>query len=64
MFYYRIGEQLACSLAEDLPYEKAGQPEEVCPLVWLFDREAGSCRASFKVNSPDLCSRTMRMCRG
>ncbi len=54
MFYYRIGEQLCCSPAEDLPYEKAEQPKEACPLVWLFDREAGSCRASFKVNSPDL----------
>lgn len=54
MFYYKIGEQLCCSPAKDLPYEKAEQPKEVCPLVWLFDREAGSCRASFKVNSPDL----------
>lgn len=54
MFYYKIREQLCCSLAEDLPYEKTQQPEEVCPLNYLFDREADNCRASFCVNDPAL----------
>jgi len=58
MFYYKIGEQLCCSWEDNLPYEKTEQPAEVCPLVYLFEREADTCRASFKVNDPDLLFQT------
>ena len=50
MYYYKIEGQLCCSLDGSLPYEKTEAPKEVTSLVYLFDREPGSCRASFRVS--------------
>lgn len=50
MYYYKIAGQPCCSFKEGLPYETMEQPGEIMPLNFLFDREPGSCRASFKVN--------------
>ena len=54
MYYYKIEGQLCCSLDGSLPYEKTEAPKEVTSLVYLFDREPGSCRASFKVNDSSM----------
>lgn len=57
MYYYKVEGQLCCSLEKDLPYEKAEKPErpeEITSLIYLFDREPGSCRASFRVNDPAM----------
>ena len=54
MYYYKIEEQIGCSLDSSLPYEKVEAPGEVMPLVYLFDREPGSCRASFRVNDASM----------
>ena len=58
MNYYKIEGQLCCSLKADLPFERASEPNELVPLVYLFEREAGSCRASFRVNDPALLFQT------
>lgn len=52
--YYKINGQLCFSDRADLPYEKIEKPEGAESLTWLFDREPGSCRASFLVNRPAL----------
>jgi len=54
--YYKINGQICFSDRADLPYEKIGEPESAESLTWLFDREPGSCRASFLVNRPALLS--------
>lgn len=54
MYYYRIEGQLCCSLENNLPYEKAEEPKEITPLIYLFDREPGSSRSSFRVNDPSM----------
>lgn len=54
--YYEIDGRLCFSDRVDLPYEKIGEPEGAESLTWLFDREPGSCRASFLVNRPALLS--------
>lgn len=54
--YYKINGQICFSDRADLPYEKIGEPEGAETLTWLFDREPGSCRASFLVNSQALLS--------
>ena len=54
--YYEIDGRLCFSDRADLPYEKIEEPEGAESLTWLFDREPGSCRASFLVNRPALLS--------
>lgn len=54
MYYYKAEGKLCCSLIEDLPFERAQEPDGAVPLLFLFAQEAGSCRASFKVNDPGL----------
>ena len=52
--FYRIGEKLCFSNLTELPYEKIEEPREAKSLTWLFEREPGSCRASFLVNDEEL----------
>ena len=52
--FYRIGEKLCFSNLTELPYEKIEEPRETESLTWLFEREPGSCRASFLVNDEEL----------
>ena len=52
--FYRIGETLCFSNLTELPYEKIEEPREAGSLTWLFEREPGSCRASFLVNDEEL----------
>ena len=52
--FYRIGETLCFSNLTELPYEKIEEPRETESLTWLFEREPGSCRASFLVNDEEL----------
>lgn len=54
MYYYKIDGKLAVSFLGDLPFERAERPDEAGELLFLFRREAGSCRASFRVNAPEL----------
>lgn len=54
MNYYEIQGQLCCSQLEGLPFAAAGEPEKEMPVTFLFDRDPGTCRASFKVNDPEL----------
>ena len=52
--FYRIEETLCFSNLTELPYEKIEEPREAKFLTWLFEREPGSCRASFLVNDEEL----------
>lgn len=52
--FYRIEETLCFSNLTELPYEKIEEPREAKSLTWLFEREPGSCRASFLVNDEEL----------
>ena len=54
MYYYRVNGHLCCSLEEGLPYEAVSCPESAKELIWLFAREPGEGRASFKVNDAAL----------
>lgn len=54
MYYYKVEGQLCCSLEKDLPYEKVEKPEKITSLIYLFGREPGSSRASFRVNDPAM----------
>ena len=54
MYYYRIGDKICCSFNGNLSYEKAEMPHPGTPLTFLFERELGTGRDSFKVNSPLL----------
>ena len=54
MYYYRIGDKICCSFNGNLSYEKAEMPHPGTPLTFLFEREPGTGRESFKVNSPLL----------
>ena len=56
MYYYRVNGHLCCSLEEGLPYEAVSCPESAKELIWLFAREPGAGRASFKVNDAALMS--------
>lgn len=58
IYYYKVEGQLCCSLIEHLPFDRVEEPQESTSLVFLFDREPGSCRASFKVNEPELLFQT------
>lgn len=52
--FYRIGETLCFSNLTEFPYEKIEEPRGAESLTWLFEREPGSCRASFLVNDEEL----------
>ena len=54
MYYYKIGDKICCSFNGNLSYEKAEMPHPGTPLTFLFEREPGTGRDSFKVNSPLL----------
>lgn len=54
MYYYIIGDKICCSFNGNLSYEKAEMPHPGTPLTFLFEREPGTGRDSFKVNSPLL----------
>ena len=52
MYYYKIGDKICRSFNGNLSYEKAEMPHPGTPLTFLFEREPGTGRDSFKVNSP------------
>ena len=54
MYYYKIGDKICCSFNGNLSYERAEMPHPGTPLTFLFEREPGTGRESFKVNSPLL----------
>lgn len=54
MNYYKVEGRLCCSHRSDLPFERVPEPRTVEPVVFLFEREPGTCRASFCVNDPEL----------
>lgn len=54
MNYYKIDGQLCCSHRGDLPFEHVTEPKKAEPVVFLFERDPKSCRASFCVNDPEL----------
>ena len=56
--FYSVNGQICFSDIADLKFEKIEEPKNAEKLVWLFDREPGSCRASFKVSDKALLSVT------
>lgn len=52
--FYKIDGQICFSDLADLGYEKIADPKHADRLIWLFKREPGSSRASFKVTDPAL----------
>ncbi|MBQ7796063.1 MAG: lactate dehydrogenase [Lachnospiraceae bacterium] len=58
MTFYNVNGQICFSDIADLKFEKIKEPKNAEKLVWLFDREPGSCRASFKVSDKALLSVT------
>lgn len=54
MYYYIIGDKICCSFNGNLSYERAEMPHPGTALTFLFEREPGTGRESFKVNSPLL----------
>lgn len=54
MYYYKIEDKICCSFNGNLSYEKAGTPTPGTSLTFLFEREPGTGRETFKVNSPLL----------
>ncbi|MCI8455269.1 MAG: lactate dehydrogenase [Lachnospiraceae bacterium] len=56
MYYYKIENQICLSDKEELPFEKISEPEACGKFTWLFKREPGSCRASFRVSDKALLS--------
>ena len=54
--FYKINGQVCFSDCADLGYEKTEDPKQADRLTWLFQREPGSSRASFKVSDPALLS--------
>lgn len=52
--FYRVNGQICFSDLSDLGFEKIEDPKGAEKLVWLFKREPGSCRASFKVSDKGL----------
>lgn len=53
MFYYSVN-GLPCCSDEELPYEPLKNPGAAAEMFWLFSREPGAGRASFKVSDPAL----------
>ncbi|MBQ6835320.1 MAG: lactate dehydrogenase [Lachnospiraceae bacterium] len=54
--FYNVNGHICFSDLADLAFEKAAEPKNAETLTWLFQREPGSCRASFKVNNKMLLS--------
>ena len=52
MYYYKIEDKICCSFNDSLPYERVNVPAPGTELTFLFEREPGTGRESFKVNSP------------
>ncbi len=47
--FYKVNDQICFSDMADLGFEKIEEPKSADKLTWLFKREPGSCRSSFKV---------------
>ena len=56
--FYKVNGQICFSDREDLEFAKMEEPWGAEKLTWLFTREPGSCRASFKVSDKKLLSAT------
>ena len=56
--FYKVNGQICFSDRDDLDYAKMEEPWGAEKLTWLFEREPGSCRASFKVSDKKLLSAT------
>ena len=56
--FYKVNGVICFSERADLEYAKIEEPYGADSLVWLFEREPGSCRASFNVNDKALLSAT------
>ena len=54
--FYNVNGHICFSDLADLAFEKVAEPKNAETLTWLFQREPGSCRASFKVNNKMLLS--------
>ena len=54
--FYNVNGHICFSDLADLAFEKVAEPKNAETLTWLFQREPGSCRASFKVNDKMLLS--------
>ena len=54
--FYNVNGHICFSDLADLAFEKIAEPKNAETLTWLFQREPGSCRASFKVNDKMLLS--------
>ena len=54
--FYNVNGHICFSDLADLTFEKIAEPKDAKTLTWLFNREPGSCRASFKVNGKALLS--------
>ena len=54
--FYNVNGHICFSDLADLAFEKIAEPKNAETLTWLFQREPGSCRASFKVNNKMLLS--------
>ena len=54
MYYYKIGDKNLLFLQWKFIIRKAEMPHPGTPLTFLFEREPGTGRDSFKVNSPLL----------
>lgn len=52
MEYYRSHDLCCCSLNPGLPLPPGKAPDPDEPLIFLFERESASCRASFCVSDP------------
>lgn len=54
--FYKVNGQVCFSDIADLGFEKIEEPKSAEKLTWLFKREPGSCRASFKVMDKTVLS--------
>lgn len=54
--FYNVNGHICFSDLADLAFENVAEPKNAETLTWLFQREPGSCRASFKVNDKMLLS--------
>jgi hypothetical protein len=56
IYYYKIENKVCLSDEANLPFEQISEPEACGKFTWLFKREPGSCRASFRVSDKALLS--------
>lgn len=54
MTFYKVKGQICFSNLDHLNFEKIEEPKTAENLIWLFEREPGSCRASYKVSDKAL----------